>query len=119
MTLEPRDIDAVARRVVEILDERSTPPAPLVSAAELAVVLGVDVVWVREHADLLGVYRLGAGPRARLRFDVQEARARLRAADRADVPADVVGVRAQRVRRSRLSPSGAPVVRPRRARRAA
>jgi hypothetical protein len=40
--------------------------------AELAARLGVRRSFVYEHADELGAYRLGSGPRARLRFDFAE-----------------------------------------------
>ena len=45
---------------------------PLLTPAELAERLGVARSFVYEHADELGAYRLGAGPRARLRFDFVE-----------------------------------------------
>lgn len=87
--------------VVEALAERLTPvieagfatlayrlaaePAPaadprreLVDAATLAVKLGVSRPYVYEHADRLGVLRLGDGTKARLRFDVETARAAMR-----------------------------------------
>lgn len=51
--------------------------APLVDASVLAVELGVSRDWVYEHADALGVLRLGNGPKARLRFDPVAARAAL------------------------------------------
>jgi len=51
--------------------------APLVDAATLAATLGVSRDFVYEHADELGALRLGNGPRARLRFDVERAIAAL------------------------------------------
>jgi hypothetical protein len=56
-----------------------TIPKSLVTAAELADFLAVEPSWVRENADSLGVWRLGAGPRARLRFDLDDVRRRLTA----------------------------------------
>jgi hypothetical protein len=53
----------------------------LLSPAELAAWLSVDRSWVYEHAEELGVLRLGGGPRARLRFDVEEVVRRLRKRD--------------------------------------
>jgi len=41
----------------------------LLTAAEVAHRFGVHRTWVYAHADDLGVVRLGAGPRAPLRFD--------------------------------------------------
>jgi len=50
---------------------------PLVDAATLAGLLGVSRAYVYEHATDLGALRLGDGPRARLRFDPDRARAGL------------------------------------------
>jgi hypothetical protein len=46
----------------------------LKTPAELAEWLNVKPSWVYEHAEELGVLRLGTGPRARLRFDVDGVR---------------------------------------------
>lgn len=70
-----RAVEAIARRVVELL--RSEPPRPaaapagerLLTAAEVARWWGVERSWVYQHALRLGVIRLGDGPRPRLRFD--------------------------------------------------
>ena len=45
----------------------------LVDAAELAQVLGVSRAFVYEHSAEFAVVRLGSGPKARLRFDVEKA----------------------------------------------
>ncbi len=75
-------VEAIARRTAElVLAELSAGPAPdapgrgLVDAATLAEHLGVARDFVYEHADALGAVRLGDGPRARLRFDVERATA--------------------------------------------
>lgn len=69
-------VEAIARRVVELLDERSgEAPAGLVDAATLARLLGVSRSTVYDHRAELGGVRLGEGTRGRLRFDVDEARA--------------------------------------------
>jgi hypothetical protein len=73
--LSERAVEAIARRVVELL--RSEPPRParsgvgerLLTAAEVARWWGVERSWVYQHALRLGVIRLGDGPRPRLRFD--------------------------------------------------
>jgi hypothetical protein len=44
-----------------------------VDATTLATELGVTRSWVYEHRDELGAVRLGAGPKPRLRFDVETA----------------------------------------------
>src|SRR5437879_1092741 len=51
--------------------------ARLLTPAELAEWLSVARGWVYEHAEELGALRLGVGPRARLRFDLDEVRAYL------------------------------------------
>jgi len=72
VTLGRDDIDAVAHRVVELLEDE-TPTAPsakrLVDAATLARLLGVSRATVYARADELGAIRVGSGKRARLRFD--------------------------------------------------
>lgn len=68
-------VEAVAQRIVELLDERDASPRQtrLVDADELAEALGVERKWVYQHADELGVRRLGSGRRPRLRFDLERA----------------------------------------------
>ena len=65
-------VEAVARRVVELLREEglAAPASPsLIAASEVAELFGVSAEWVRDHALELGAVRLGDGPRPRLRFD--------------------------------------------------
>jgi len=69
-------IEAIARRVAELLHEDPRPDrqsAGLIDAAELARRLGMDRSWVYSHAAELGAVRLGTGPNARLRFDPERA----------------------------------------------
>lgn len=83
--LHPSDIEQIADRVAELLRDGSpTSQVRFVDAATLATTLGVDRAWVYEHADELGALRLG-GPRGRLRFDMDNVRARLEPADRPPV----------------------------------
>lgn len=80
-------VEAVARRVVELLDEREANGQRashfdgLVDAAALAQILGVSRGYVYEHALELGGRRIGGGARPRLRFDVERARERWTARD--------------------------------------
>jgi hypothetical protein len=75
MTVSREDIEAVARRVVELL--KAEGPAAteeqlsgiFIDAATLARLLGVSRATVYANADQLGAIRLGKGKRARLRFD--------------------------------------------------
>jgi hypothetical protein len=79
--LSDRDVllvDAVALRVVELLDERALRPREphdqLVDAQGLADALGVARSFVYRHSGMLGAVRLGDGPRAPVRFDIETAR---------------------------------------------
>lgn len=75
--IESRSIEAIARRVVELLrTEAQEQPARLTDAATLARELGVERDWIYSHANDLGAIRLG-GPRGRLRFDREIVRERL------------------------------------------
>ena len=56
------------------------PKVGLIDARELAEELGVARDWVYANAERLGGVRLGNGPRARLRFDVELAQQALTSA---------------------------------------
>lgn len=72
MTLDREDIEALAIRVAELLEQRGARRnASLVDAAEIARRFGTDRAWVYAHAAELGAVKLGTGPKARLRFDPQ------------------------------------------------
>ena len=62
-------IEAIAQRVTELISTELGLASRMLSPSEVAAQLGVSRTWVYEHADDLGVVRLGKGPRARLRFD--------------------------------------------------
>jgi hypothetical protein len=74
--LDAESVEAIARRVVELIRSEGGSPIPrgLVDAATLAVELGVERSWVYAHRDELGAVQLGGGSRPRLRFDVEAAR---------------------------------------------
>jgi hypothetical protein len=76
MTLDDEDIERIAARVAELLQQEGPIGARFVDAAYVARKLGVDRDWVYEHARELGAVRLG-GPRGRLRFDLPAVRRRL------------------------------------------
>lgn len=90
MRLDPDDIEAIARRVAELLASRTRPGEAVryLDAARLADVLGVERDWVYAHARQLGAIRLG-GPHGRLRFDLHLVQRNLSAADvqRSETPA--------------------------------
>jgi hypothetical protein len=73
MRLDPDDVEAIARRVAELIDSALTaaPAVRYVDAAKVARALGVERDWVYAHARELGAVRLG-GPQGRLRFDLRE-----------------------------------------------
>ena len=69
-------VRAVAEAVVQLLVERGLLITPsqgvdrrILTAADVALVLGRSRHWVYAHADELGAFRYGNGPRARLGFD--------------------------------------------------
>ena len=66
--LHDDDVQAIARAVVELLQQPASPQTWL-TAAQVADRLGVDRSTVYGMAPRLGAKRLGAGPKARLRFD--------------------------------------------------
>jgi hypothetical protein len=80
--LEPKDIEAIARRVVELLDERATTRR-YVDAAELAAMFGHTRDWVYDHQRELGAIRLAGGG---LRFDVDEVLRIMRAGSKDPEP---------------------------------
>jgi hypothetical protein len=83
--LDPQTVEAIARRVVELLEKRGLQRRELVDAAELARRLGIERSWVYSHAIELGAVKLGTGAKPRLRFDPEIAARVLRKVD--DKPA--------------------------------
>lgn len=67
--LDDATLEALARRVAARLQTEQAAPDRLLSAAQVATRLCVQRSWVYDHAEELGVVRLGDGPRPRLRFD--------------------------------------------------
>lgn len=78
MTLDHEDIEAIAGRVAQLLKPSAQPDHGLLDPKELARELNVSVDSVYEHAVDLGVMRLGDGPKARLRFDLNTAKRAMR-----------------------------------------
>jgi hypothetical protein len=69
---DPSFVDAVARRVVELLREEGTVSREgprLLTVAAVSQEFGVSTDRLYANARPLGAIRLGSGPRARLRFD--------------------------------------------------
>ena len=113
------DVDAlaaaVAVRVAALLDERQGQVAQrpgLVDAQALAAELGVARRWVYDHCDELGAIRLGGGPKAPLRFDLEAAKAAMRCSvskrSQGTNASDGGTSAPARARRSRRLPNGLP-----------
>ncbi len=84
--LDDAAVDAIARRVVELL--RHEPLAQgreLMDARTVAVRFGLSVDWVYDHAKELGAIPLGDGPRPRKRFAADQV-ARALEARRQPIP---------------------------------
>jgi hypothetical protein len=86
--LDPGSLDELAHRVADLVNQQRDTPEPvaeddgrLLSAAQVAARWGIERSWVYEHADDLGVRRLGTGVRPRLRFDPVRVAAYLERAD--------------------------------------
>jgi hypothetical protein len=102
VTLDREDVEAVALRVVELLEERRVSPAPgLVDAQMVADRLGVTRDYVYAHAAELGGRRIGSGSRPRWRFDLDAAAACFvgRSSSEPETPA-VKPIRSRRPKRS-------------------
>ena len=83
MTIDADDVEAIARRVAELVGQ----PSRLVDAQSVAAALDVERDWVYAHARDLGVVRLGPGPKARMRFDLEVVRERIATLAQVDAPA--------------------------------
>jgi hypothetical protein len=109
--LAPESIEAIAQRVVALLDERTSllgaPSLSLVDAATVARALGVSRSTVYAHATRLGARRLtdpGDRRRPRLRFDLDEARAAwVSSAQTSSAPMPAVELKRRRRRGGRRS----------------
>ena len=110
MGLDAEDIEAVAEHIAQLV--ASAPPkVGLVDAQDLAEQFGVAREWVYANAERLGVVRLGSGPRARLRFDVEQAREALAGAGEGDRSRRGGPPRRRRGRpRGEAVPAGVPLI---------
>lgn len=111
--LDPASVEAVARRVVELIRSEGGPSAGrrLVDAATLAAELGVERSWIYAHRAELGAIQLGSGSKPRLRFDLGTAwdalaHAAGKGSRKPTTPAD------RRVRRRRLRTTDVSVLLP-------
>ena len=78
-----------------------------VDAARVAAHLGVSRCWVYEHAGELGACRLGSGPKARLRFTLEQADEYLASCSAGRWPEQpAIPVSKPKQRRSTVRPTG-------------
>src|SRR4051812_49401472 len=82
VVLDDVAVEKLATRVAELVSLPSQHgeggrAQRLMTAADVAIRLGVSRSWVYDHAQDLGAKRLGGGPKARLRFDPLEVEQRL------------------------------------------
>ena len=76
--LTPDAVEQIANRVVSLLREQPPSPGPRpLTAGQLAYYLGFDRAWVYKHRHMLGGERIGDGPKAPWRFDLDTAKAAL------------------------------------------
>jgi hypothetical protein len=78
LEVDERFIEAIATRVVGLLEERSLSSAASASwltAEQVARLLGVERDFVYQHAVKLGARKLGDGSRSRLRFRLEDIEA--------------------------------------------
>lgn len=76
LELTDNAVERIANRVAQLLRTEVAEPRPL-TAGQLARHLGVDRAWIYKHRHMLGGARLGDGPKAPWRFDLQTAKATL------------------------------------------
>jgi len=71
--LTPQAVEQVAQRVAQLLRQTPQRTPELLSAGELARHLRVERPWIYKHRHLLGGQRIGDGPKAPWRFDLETA----------------------------------------------
>lgn len=111
--LHPDDIEAIARRVVEIQREQTVPQPPqpaMLNVKALAARLGVSPAFVYEHAVELGGVKLSDSPKAPWRFDLARAQAAMDARTAPPSPPQEVRSRPATVPALRTTPSGIPLL---------
>lgn len=105
--LTPQAVEQVATRVAQLIQrqqrthdhERIEENIGLLTVAKLAKYLDLNPAYIYEHADELGAIRIGDGPKARIRFDLDTAKAALKQLHATREPAPPEAVRRKRRRR--------------------
>jgi hypothetical protein len=103
LVLDDASIEAVARRVVELLRSDIPAAGELVDAATIARRFSISRDYIYAHAEALGAVKLGTGPKARLRFDPAIV------AERLGTPAAPTSARKLPRRRTRRSGALLPI----------
>lgn len=76
--LTPQAVEQVAQRVAHLLQHKHLQQQPeLITAGELARRLRVQRPWIYKNRRLLGGQRIGDGPKAQWRFDLDTAKTAL------------------------------------------
>ena len=102
-------VDAYLPNPYAELPDASEGRSPWVTADTVANHLGVDISYVYDHAVELGARRLGAGPRARLRFRLDQVdHVLVPVSDRADKR--VTPPPTAKHKRRRVPPTQAPLL---------
>jgi hypothetical protein len=79
VNLTPEAVARIAAQVAQQLQNgQASSKQDMLSAGELALKLKVERPWVYRNRHLLGGIRLGNGPKARWRFDYEQALESLR-----------------------------------------
>jgi hypothetical protein len=92
-------LEAIARRVAELVVDVVREPFRLLDSHAVARMLSVSEEWVRDHAAELGAIRVGDGRKGVLRFEVAHVRTALEHR-RLDRPSEKPRRRARSRRRS-------------------
>src|ERR1051326_1360619 len=71
LALDESTIAAIVSALADELEARRSKSEGWVSVEAVARHLGVKAAWIRQHADELGVVRLGSGAKPRLRFQLR------------------------------------------------
>lgn len=90
--ITPEVIEQIACRVADLLTQRAhrqEAVGGMLTVNQLALRLNVTRAWIYEHANELGGVRLGEGPKARLRFDLDTAMQALRQHQTSGIPSVV------------------------------
>ena len=110
VAFDVEEIEALGERIAELV-ACARLKVGLIDARELAEELGVARDWVYANAERLGGVRLGNGPRARLRFDVELARQALAAGGNgAQPPSNGAAPRRRGRPRRGVVPAGVPLI---------